>query len=219
MIVTMSETWFSDNYRDLSVQHGVSAGFQFEFYCARCRDAYRTPFQPYKSAQASGWLGKAAGMFGGALGNAENVVSGMIDSGWANARDGAFQGAMRDAAGHFNRCAKCLSHVCAKCWNAQKGLCYECAPDAEVEIESQRARGEMDMAGQMAYSAGQTMGEKLDVKTEKQLVCPKCNAETHGAKFCPECGEKLAVTVACTGCGVTLAPGTKFCPECGAKQA
>ncbi len=218
-ISNMSETWFSDNYRDLSIQHGVNAGFQYEFYCGRCHDAYRTPFQPFKGGQASGWLGKAAGMFGGALGNAENVMSGLVDAGWANSRDAAFQAAIQDAANHFHRCPHCLAHVCDTCWNASPGLCLNCAPDAQVEVESSRARGETDMAGQMAYTAGQDLASHLDVKSPTQLVCPKCGAETKGSKFCPECGEKLAVSLTCSGCGTQLAPGTKFCPECGAKQA
>jgi predicted amidophosphoribosyltransferase len=112
-----------------------------------------------------------------------------------------------------------LAHVCDTCWNASPGLCLNCAPDAQVEVESSRARGETDMAGQMAYTAGQDLASHLDVKSPTQLVCPKCGAETKGSKFCPECGEKLAVSLTCSGCGTQLAPGTKFCPECGAKQA
>ena len=215
----MSENWFSDNYRDLSVQSGVQAGFQFEFNCTRCDDAYRTHFQPYQSGRAGGWLQRGAGMFGGVLGNAEEMVSGMVDAGYKNAWDAQFQAAVADATSHFHRCPKCLGHVCDKCWNAQTGLCLECAPDAQVEIESQRARGVTQAAGERAYTEGSQQAEKLDVKTATQLVCPKCGAETKGAKFCPECGEKLAVANACPGCGATVNPGTKFCPECGQKLA
>jgi DNA-directed RNA polymerase subunit RPC12/RpoP len=39
----------------------------------------------------------------------------------------------------------------------------------------------------------QSREAKMDVRRDRQLVCPKCNAETHGAKFCPECGFKLLV--------------------------
>jgi len=213
----MSETWFSNNYNDMSVQHGVNAGFQFEFNCQRCADAYRTPFETFRSAQAAGWLGKAAGMFGGVLGNAESAASGLVEAGWAKARDDAFRAAVQKATDHFHRCARCHSHVCDKCWNKEKGLCYDCAPSVEVEIEAARNQGELDMASQRAIAEGQARAEKLDVKTDKQLVCPSCGAETHGAKFCPDCGTKLAISLQCSGCSAEVAPGTKFCPECGTK--
>jgi hypothetical protein len=45
----MTELKFSDNYSDLSEQSGVSAGFQFEFYCERCNDRWRSTFVPFKS--------------------------------------------------------------------------------------------------------------------------------------------------------------------------
>lgn len=213
----MSETWFSDNFNDLSIQSGVNAGFQFEFYCQRCHDAYRTPFRGFKGGQASGWLGKAAGMFGGVLGEAEQVATGLTQAGWAKARDDAFQQAVADATSHFHRCARCHGHVCDKCFNAQKGLCYDCAPSVEVEVEAARNQGELEMASQRAKTEGEARGGQVDVKTDKQLVCPNCGAEAHGAKFCPECGSKLAVNLQCGGCGAELTPGTKFCPECGTK--
>ncbi|HZH97910.1 MAG TPA: hypothetical protein VEX38_02985, partial [Fimbriimonadaceae bacterium] len=123
----MSQNWFSDNFSDLSNSQGVNAGFQFEFYCERCHNAYRTPFQGYKSGQAAGWLGRAAGMLGGVLGSADNAVSGLAEAGWAKARDDAFQQAVSQAKDHFHRCAKCFQYVCDKCWNRQKGLCFNCA--------------------------------------------------------------------------------------------
>ncbi len=213
----MSETWFSDNFGDLSRPTGVEAGFQFEFYCERCRNAYRTVFEPYKGAQAAGWLGRAAGMFGGVLGDASNAAEGVATQNFGRMRDEKFRNAVVEAKAHFHRCAQCFQYVCDQCFNAQAGLCLNCAPDAEVAIEAARAQGQTDAARNKSYTAGQELGAAMDVKRDRQLVCPKCNAETHGAKFCPECGERLATTVPCPGCQTDLPPGTKFCPECGMK--
>lgn len=47
---------FSSNHRDLSQQYGTGSGFQFEFYCQSCSDTWRSPFAPYRSGQASGWV-------------------------------------------------------------------------------------------------------------------------------------------------------------------
>ena len=213
----MGELKFSDNYSDMSVQHGVNAGFQFEFHCERCNDTWRTDFVPYRSGQASGWLGKAAGMLGGVFGGVESAMDGLAQAGWREARDDAFKAAVAGAKNHFHRCAKCFQYVCDTCWNPESGLCLTCAPSAEVAIEAARAQGQANAAGEKASLAGAGLGEKMEVMRERQLVCPQCRAETKGAKFCPECGAKLAVSLACTACGVEMAPGTKFCPECGQK--
>jgi hypothetical protein len=213
----MGEIKFSDNYSDLSVQHGVNAGFQFEFHCERCNDTWRTGFVPYRSGQASGWVGKAAGLFGGILGGVGEAAEGLAQSGWREARDTAFKDAIGSAMGHFNRCAKCFQYVCATCFNKSGGLCYNCAPSAEVEIEASRAQGMASAAGEKAALEGNRRGQKMDVTRDSQLVCPQCRAETHGAKFCPECGMKLAVAGQCPGCNAAVQPGAKFCPECGQK--
>ena len=58
----MSEIKFSKNFSDHSVHSGTDAGFQFEFYCERCNDAWRSEFSPFRGGQASSWLGRAAGL-------------------------------------------------------------------------------------------------------------------------------------------------------------
>ncbi len=212
----MSEIQFAKNYNDHCKSQGVDAGFQFEFYCERCSDTWRSAFVPYRSGQASGWLGKATGMFGGALGSVGSAVEGLAEHGFGEARDEEFRKALDQAKEHFHRCAKCHSYVCNRCFNAEKGLCYNCAPDVKVEIEAARSQGEIQGATEMATAEGVARGQKMDVKTERQLVCPSCKAETHGAKFCPECGYKLVTPGVCK-CGAKLPAGAKFCPECGEK--
>lgn len=74
--------------------------------------------------------------------------------------------------------------MCTTCWNTARGLCVGCAPDAQVELE---AAGAIEVA----QAEGEARGKALDVTGERQLVCPSCGAQTHGARFCPECGQKL----------------------------
>lgn len=210
---------FADNCRDLSIQSGTGAGFQFEFYCECCNDTWRSPFAPYTSGRASGWMQEASGLLGGLLGSVgysvDNAVDGLARAGWGTARDGAFKQAIAAAKAHFNRCAQCHNYVCARCWNADSGLCQNCAPDLAAGVQAARHMGTLDAARERAHEAGTVLGAKVDVTSSKQLVCPGCHTETHGARFCPQCGQPLAVATACTGCKAPLPAGSRFCGECG----
>ncbi|HEY3318526.1 MAG TPA: zinc ribbon domain-containing protein [Coriobacteriia bacterium] len=215
----MGEFKFSDNYSDLCEETGTRAGFQFEFSCERCGDTFRSAFVPYKSGQAAEWLGRASGIFGGAFDCVADAVGGVSEGAFGVQRDKQFQEAIEQAEAHFHRCPRCTSHVCDTCWNSEAGLCLQCAPSAEVEVEAAYASGKVYAVGEKAANAGIVDGKHMDVGTRRQLVCPKCGAETSGAKFCPECGEKLAAEAHCTECGAKLADGAKFCGGCGAKVA
>jgi hypothetical protein len=138
----MKELRVSDNYNDLCVETGVNAGFQFEFFCERCSETWRTEFVPFRSGQATGWLQKASGVFGGLLGGAADAVDGLARSGFGKARDEAFQAAIEQATHHFHRCARCYQYVCDVCWNGDAGLCLNCAPDVQTEVEAARIQGE-----------------------------------------------------------------------------
>ena len=92
----MADTlWFSNDYNDMSVEWGQDAGFQFEFYCQRCRDTWRSGFDPYKAARAAGWIRRASNMASGAANSlgidVAEGIDGMVQSGWHKARDRSFQ--------------------------------------------------------------------------------------------------------------------------------
>jgi hypothetical protein len=154
----MSEVKFADNYRDLSQSQGVDAGFQFEFYCERCNDTWRTKYKPYRSGQASGWVAKAAGLFGGMVGGASSALDGLAQAGWNSARDEAFTAAIGDAKSHFHRCAQCFQYNCASCFDAASGLCFNCAPNATVAIAAARAQGVIQGATEAATAEGVKQG-------------------------------------------------------------
>ena len=145
-------------------------------------------------------------------------IDGMVQSGWHKARDASFKKAIEAAAGHFNRCARCASYVCDRCYTVDRGLCVNCAPDLAAEVESARAHGLVDQASAMAREVGAAQAAEVDVVTEKRLVCTQCGTETHGAKFCPECGHRQRAEGTCGSCESVVPTGSKFCPECGAAQ-
>ncbi|MFF2963728.1 zinc ribbon domain-containing protein [Streptomyces sp. NPDC057963] len=216
------EIYFSNNYNDLSQQHGTGAGFQFEFRCSRCSDTWRSPFEPFRSGQAASWIGKGANaawsLLGGNAGTIRNAADGLAGATWGGARDTAFQRAIDNAQGHFNRCPRCTSHVCGQCWNVEQGLCLQCAPDTAAEAEAARRRGMNDFVADRSYAAGQIAGQGYDVGAPRQLVCPQCRTETRGGAFCPGCGHRLAQNPQCGSCSATVPQGAAFCPGCGSRQ-
>jgi RNA polymerase subunit RPABC4/transcription elongation factor Spt4 len=219
----MADTlWFSSDYHDMSVEWGNDAGFQFEFYCQRCRDTWRNGFESYKAARAAGWIRRASNMAHGAASSigldVAEGIDGMVQSGWHKARDASFQKEISAAAEHFHRCGRCSYYVCDQCFTVDRGLCLNCAPDLAAEVESARAHGLVDQATTRAREVGAAQAADVDVTTQKQLVCSQCGHETHGAKFCPECGHKQQAQGTCTGCESVVPTGSRFCPECGAPR-
>jgi membrane protease subunit (stomatin/prohibitin family) len=210
---------FADNASDISEQTGARAGFQFDFACEHCGDRWRSEFVPFRQAQAADWLGRASGFLGGALDGVTSTVGGVTDATWGSAHDKAFQEAIEAAKVHFHRCPRCTNYVCDSCWNGDAGLCRGCAPSAELEIEAAKASGMVYAVGEKAALEGIQQGKKMDVKRDRQVVCPQCGAPNEGAKFCPECGGALSVKKFCTECGGEVPAGAKFCPDCGAKSA
>lgn len=218
------ETAFSRNYRDLSRQRGTDAGFQFEFSCTRCRDTWRSPFEPYNSGRAAGWLQRSAGPAGRLLGGSRNgyalsrAADGLAGAGWGSARDAAFQRAVAAGQQRFKRCARCTDPVCGQCWNEELGLCMRCAPDTAAEVGAARQRGLNQRASQRAQQVGESEGDRYDVDSRRQLVCPNCATQTSGAAFCPGCGHRLGQQDTCSGCRTALPTGAAFCPGCGQRR-
>lgn len=210
---------FSDNYRDACIQTGTGAGFQFEFYCECCNDTWRSPFEPYRSGQASGWLRQAGNLAGSLLGSIgyqlDDAADGVARAGWGTARDAAFKRAIGAAEAHFHRCARCHDYVCGRCWSSERGLCRDCAPDIATEVQAARHAGALETATENAHTAGQAVGARIEVKADRQLVCPGCGTEGRGAKFCPQCGLKLEAPMQCSACHAALPSSSRFCPECG----
>lgn len=208
---------FTRNYSDQS----TNQGFQFEFYCDRCGTGYRTRFQASALGTVSSALDTASSLFGGVFGKAADLGERARSASWEKAHDDAFMKAMEELKPDFVQCPRCSSWVCRKsCWNMQKGLCKNCAPDLGVEMaaaQASRTVEEIWAHSQMAEDDRQMLTEK-SYRQGVRATCPSCNAPlASNAKFCPECGAKIQSQAHCTQCGAKLAAGAKFCTECGAK--
>lgn len=210
---------FTSNYKDLSTERG----FQFEFMCNRCGNGLRTSFKPSVTGLASGVLDAASSLFGGILSSASDVTQRVHSAAWERAHDEAFLVAVREIRPSFVQCPRCSSWVCReRCWNTQRGLCKDCAPDLGVEAsaaQSSRTVEEIWAHSKMAEEDRQLLKEE-SWRAGVVASCPQCEAPLpSNVKFCPECGARIKAELHCTECGAKLTPTAKFCPECGARTS
>ena len=210
----MSLSQFTRNHTD----HSTDKGYQFEFYCDRCGNGFKSPFEASGVGLATSALRTVGSLFGGVLGSVGNSTYEIERAVQGPGHDRAFRAAVEAAKPNFKQCPKCAKWVCgATCWNSKRMLCYECAPDVEAELASAQVHTQVDQMKQKLTEMDLTKGMNLGV--EAVALCPGCGARTQGAKFCPECGKPLKAKTECGRCGTNFEAGTKFCPECGNKVA
>jgi uncharacterized OB-fold protein len=203
---------FTRNYDDLSTERG----FQFEFYCDRCGNGYRTRFEPLATGTISEALDAASGILGGLFGRAAEVADTVHSVAWEKAHDAAFTRAVEEARPHFHKCRRCGQWVDDDCWNVRQGLCKDCAPVLEEELAAVQAEAAVADAQEKAEAIEYVDAARL--KETITVTCPHCGAAVPGGKFCAECGKPLRSEKHCPNCGAKVPATAKFCPECGAKQ-
>jgi hypothetical protein len=208
---------FVSNYDDLSTERG----YQFKFYCDKCRNGYLSEFALSKAGTATSLLSTAGGFLGGIFGRVSQGAYEIQKAVGGKAHDEALQKAVADAKKNFRQCTRCGHWVCAEvCWNAQAGLCESCAPDQEQELAAQQAQATAEQIATKTREQNYTKDINFQKKTGVNH-CPKCGVNNApGAKFCSACGGALyaqpAKNAFCSNCGSKLTT-EKFCPQCGAQ--
>jgi membrane protease subunit (stomatin/prohibitin family) len=208
---------FTRNYSDLSTERG----FQFEFNCDRCGNGYRTSFKPSATGLISGAVDAASGLLGGVFGRAASLTDRVHSASWERAHDQAFTEGAAELRKEFAQCPRCSNWVCLEqCWNVQRGLCKDCAPDLGVEM----AAAQSSRTVEEIWAHSRVAEEDREMLTEAEwrqgvrATCPECNEPLpRNVKFCPQCGASVKSVAHCTECGAKLTAGAKFCPECGTK--
>ena len=139
----------------------------------------------------------------------------MKDALRGKAWDDSFAVAVGEGKARFKQCSRCGKWVCPEvCWNAERGLCEECAPDLHEAAASIQAHVAVEQLNEKARRSDQTEG--LDTKKKASVAgCPHCGAKVQGGKFCPECGKAVAAGPTKCACGAEVPAKAKFCPECG----
>jgi hypothetical protein len=201
---------FTKNYTD----HSNSDGFQFEFHCDKCGSGFRSPFAPSGLGVASHLLRAAGSIFGGPLANAGWGADQMKDAFRGQAWDDAYAKAIAECKPNFRQCGRCARWVCPQvCWNVERSLCLECAPNLQQEAAAVQAQVAVEQLWGKARAQDQSA--KVDMQRQQVAACPHCQAHVDGGKFCPECGKPLALATKCGKCGVDFSAKAHFCPECG----
>ncbi len=140
-------TPFTRNHRD----HSNDTGYQFEFFCDKCGNGYRSSFQTSGVGVAAKML-KAAGSFlGGGMWRAGYGADHLKDALRGPAWDKAFESAIGEMRPRFRQCTRCGQWVCPEvCWNEARTLCETCAPDLGEEAAAAQARAAADQVQQKA---------------------------------------------------------------------
>jgi hypothetical protein len=206
---------FTRNYTD----HSNDQGYQFEFFCDHCGSGYRSSFKTSKMGLAASVL-KAAGSFlGGGLQNAGWGADHLKDAMRGPAWDSAFQEAITECKPNFRQCTLCGKWVCPQaCWNHERGLCEECAPNLMEHAAAMQAQVAVQQAQEKIEQVDQTRGADVARSPVALATCSKCQKPlAAGARFCAECGTPVAAATPkfCSSCGAQIPAGAKFCSGCG----
>jgi RNA polymerase subunit RPABC4/transcription elongation factor Spt4 len=204
---------FTKNHNDLS----TDTGFQFEFFCDRCGNGYQSHFEASATGMLSQGLNTAANILGGVFGGAAQIGQNVHSSAWHQQKDAAFARAIEEVKSNFVQCRRCGNWVCKEvCWNNDRGMCKDCAPDLEQEYSAIQTQAAIQDAQEKASMVDYVSADKF--KATIAGACPHCGADVKGAKFCPECGKPIKQSKFCKECGKPIEGKVKFCPECGAAQ-
>lgn len=217
--ITMATQSFTRNYND----HSNDSGFQFEFFCDKCGNGHRSSFVRNNVGFAASMLKAAGSLFGGTVAQAGWGADHLKDALRGPAWDSAFKNAIEECRPQFRQCTLCGKWVCPEvCWNHQRGLCEECAPDLREHAPAIQAQAAIEQAREKARDVDQMQGLDLGkpLAAPGVLVCAKCqNSLPSGAKFCASCGTAVQPAAPakrfCTGCGQSVAQDARFCAGCG----
>ena len=201
---------FTDNYRDVSNEHG----FQFEFYCERCGNGHKSPFYPNAVGIGASVVRAASWVFRSRLGGAYHGTRELSQLSNSAGKDKALRKGVESVSEQFRQCHGCGNWACGNvCWNPDTGQCVSCTPKLHQTITT--AQGQAQSRQVREHIHEQNWMPDVDLSQQAMASCPQCSAATGGGQFCGECGYSLVVQRFCTECGCEAGANDRFCQQCG----
>ncbi|MGA3120413.1 MAG: zinc ribbon domain-containing protein [Polyangiaceae bacterium] len=184
-----------------------------------------TAFRTSAIGVAESALRVAGSLFGGFFANAGNSAYEIQRAIGGPAHDAALAEAVVECKQHFHQCTRCGHWVCPEaCWNAEVGLCEECAPNFKEELASAHAQAKAQAVRVQLRDKATATDLLSHVAVNPDAVvrapemapvlarCTSCGALGDG-RFCPQCGNERKA--ACPACGGGIQPDSRFCSHCG----
>src|SRR5687767_2508711 len=110
----MANQSFTKNYRD----HSNDQGYQFEFFCDKCGNGFRSSFQTSKLGFAASMIKAAGSLIGGDAYRAGWGADHLKDAFRGPAWDASFKDAIEECKPRFRQCTLCGKWVCPEvCFN------------------------------------------------------------------------------------------------------
>ena len=230
-------------YSDMSNQ--TQGYFAFRFTCQQCQWQIDTRPIRAQSSNVSAALDVGVGFLNGFWGRAVEVGEQLYGTQWHKEQADALQRSWVEVQSQFRFCPQCHRTVCLRCFDAQRNLCTNCAPDKHAD--AMHYQQQMDIEAQHKYiqenyhpsfdaavaanapsmpqvQQGPPMpqmiqGQQVVASAQGQSVaCPNCQHMGTPGKFCQECGTRLPMpNRACPACHAMVDGAAKFCAECGTR--
>ena len=224
----MGSQAFTKNHRD----HSNDTGFQFEFFCDKCGNGYRSSFKHNAIGVGAAVLRAAGAIFGGAAYRAGWGAEHVKDAFRGPAWDKAFQEAINECRARFRQCTLCGKWVCPEvCWNHARSLCEDCAPNPHEHAPMVQAQAAVEQMREQVRNHDQLAGMDLGgrpLSAPAVLHCVTCQSPlATDARFCASCGTQVPAVADsaaqarrfCETCGNRLDPSARFCAGCGRPAA
>ena len=209
----MARIEFTDNYEDLSTELRLSVQVLLRELRQRLHVQLRGQQEP---AWPPGCCGGSAASLGGFLGNAATAPSNCATWSPGPAHDKALQNAVEEIRPAVRPVQEVRQWVCREvCWNAERGLCTDCAPIAQREISSLQAQITVEQAGEKLRAAGPDRRAQPGLQSGGHVS--RLRGRERGRQVLPGVRRPLLSEAECPRCGTKYKAGAKFCPECGAK--
>lgn len=220
-------------YSDMSNQG--QGYFAFRFTCQECQWQIDTRPIRAQSSNVSAALDIGVGFLNGFWGRAAEVGEQVYGTQWHKEQADALQRSWVEVQPQFRLCPQCHRTVCLRCFNQQRTLCTNCAPDKQAD--AMHFQQQMDIEAQHKYiqenyhpsfdaavaanaphiqQVPQVI-QSQPVPVPQMLQAQQAQQSSMQSVACPTCQHMGTPGKFCQECGTKLPLPDRTCPACNAR--